>query len=94
MNRLRILIPLLAVTVGFTHSVSAATADERRVTFLRDVMPIPEQRGLHRGACHGSAKGKNGFKPLLRGYDAEFDYRALLFEVSGRRFAGPCPKRA
>ena len=92
MNRLRILIPLLAVTVGFTHSVSAATADERRVTFLRDVMPILNNAGCTAGACHGSAKGKNGFKLSLRGYDAEFDYRALLFEVSGRRFDRAVPE--
>ena len=42
--------------------------------------------GCTAGTCHGSAKGKNGFKLSLRGYDPEFDYKALLFDVSGRRF--------
>lgn len=69
----------------------AATADEERVTFLRDVMPILNNTGCTAGACHGSAKGKNGFKLSLRGYDPEFDYRALLFEVSGRRFNRAVP---
>ena len=56
------------------------------VSFLKDVMPILNRQGCTAGACHGSAKGKNGFKLSLRGYDPEFDYRALLYDVSGRRF--------
>jgi len=38
------------------------------------------------GPCHGAAKGKNGFKLSLRGYDPQFDYEALLYDLSGRRF--------
>ena len=54
-------------------------------------MPILNYSGCTAGACHGAAKGKNGFKLSLRGYDPEFDYRALLFEVSGRRFNRAVP---
>ena len=79
---------LLAVAAA---PAPAATADERRASFLRDVMPVLNYTGCTAGACHGSAKGKNGFKLSLRGYDAEFDYRALLFEVSGRRFNRAVP---
>ena len=88
----RILVP--ALILGLTIPalpVFAATADEARVTFLKDVMPILNNTGCTAGACHGSAKGKNGFKLSLRGYDAEFDYRALLFEVAGRRFNRAVP---
>ena len=56
------------------------------LSFVRDVMPILNKVGCTAGTCHGSAKGKNGFKLSLRGYDPDFDYKALLFDVSGRRF--------
>ncbi len=76
-------LPLAVPTFG----VSA----ERPTNFIRDVMPVLNRTGCTGGACHGSAKGKNGFKLSLRGYDPEFDYRALLFEVSGRRFNRAAP---
>ena len=49
-------------------------------------MPVLNKTGCTGRPCHGSAKGKNGFKLSLRGYDPEFDYRALLYDISGRRF--------
>jgi hypothetical protein len=55
-------------------------------TYLRDIAPIMNKAGCTSGPCHGSAKGKNGFKLSLRGYDAQFDYEALLYDLSGRRF--------
>ena len=63
----------------------------RKPSFIRDVMPILNKVGCTSGPCHGSAKGKNGFKLSLRGYDPQFDYRALLFDVSGRRFNRAAP---
>jgi hypothetical protein len=56
------------------------------VTFLRDVAPILNKAGCTSGTCHGAAKGKNGFKLSLRGYDPQFDYETLLYDLSGRRF--------
>ena len=61
-------------------------AAAERVTFLRDVAPILNKVGCTAGTCHGAAKGKNGFKLSLRGYDPQFDYEALLYDLSGRRF--------
>jgi hypothetical protein len=61
-------------------------AAQEHVTFLRDVAPILNKVGCTQGACHGAAKGKNGFKLSLRGYDPRFDYEALLYDLSGRRF--------
>src|SRR6188472_1966242 len=57
-----------------------------KVSFVRDVEPILNKVGCTQGPCHGSAKGKNGFKLSLRGYDPEYDYRALINDVFGRRF--------
>src|SRR3954452_7126064 len=55
------------------------------VRFGRDVMPVMASVGCNQGTCHGSAKGKNGFKLSLRGYDADYDYNALANDLQGRR---------
>ncbi len=89
MKTMQCLLATLAVLAALGRPVAAA--EESRASFLRDVMPILNSAGCTAGACHGAAKGKNGFKLSLRGYDAEFDYRALLFEVSGRRFNRAVP---
>src|SRR4051812_1726247 len=60
-----------------------AAAEAPKVTFLRDVAPILNKVGCTSGTCHGAAKGKNGFKLSLRGYDPQFDYEALLYDLSG-----------
>ncbi|MBM3724915.1 MAG: DUF1549 domain-containing protein [Acidobacteria bacterium] len=58
----------------------------QEVTFIRDVMPVLNKVGCTSGPCHGGAKGKAGFKLSLRGYDTEFDYRAILHDMAGRRY--------
>ncbi|HYZ85997.1 MAG TPA: DUF1549 and DUF1553 domain-containing protein [Bryobacteraceae bacterium] len=64
------------------------------VTFLRDVAPILNKMSCTSGPCHGAAKGKNGFKLSLRGYDPRFDYESLLYDLSGRRFNRAEPGRS
>lgn len=56
------------------------------IGFVREVEPILNRAGCSQGTCHGSAKGKNGFKLSLRGYDPAYDYQALIGDLSGRRF--------
>ena len=69
-------------------------AEPPKVNFLRDVSPILNKAGCSSGSCHGAAKGKNGFKLSLRGYDPQFDYEALLYDLSGRRFNRAEPGRS
>src|SRR5262245_39530900 len=57
--------------------LTTASSASAKVSFLKDVMPILNKAGCTQGTCHGAAKGKNGFKLSLRGYDPEYDYRAL-----------------
>jgi hypothetical protein len=64
------------------------------ISFIRDVAPVLNKVGCTSGTCHGSAKGKNGFKLSLRGYDPDFDYEALLYDMSGRRFNRADPARS
>lgn len=66
-------------------AVKVLTAASPAVRFTHDVMPLMAAVGCNAGTCHGAAKGKNGFKLSLRGYDAEFDYSALVNELQGRR---------
>jgi hypothetical protein len=56
------------------------------VQFLRDVEPLLSKIGCNAGTCHGAGDGKNGFRLSLRGYDPDFDYHALINDISGRRF--------
>jgi len=75
-------------------AIVSPLAAAETVTFLRDVAPILNKAGCTSGPCHGAAKGKNGFKLSLRGYDPQFDYEALLYDLSGRRFNRAEPARS
>jgi hypothetical protein len=77
---------MLLKLVLIASLAAVSLAAQERVTFLRDVAPILNKTGCTAGPCHGAAKGKNGFKLSLRGYDPQFDYEALLYDLSGRRF--------
>jgi hypothetical protein len=67
-------------------AVKVEDASMPPVRFVRDIEPLLSKVGCNAGTCHGSAKGKNGFKLSLRGYDPQFDYQALINDLSGRRF--------
>ena len=41
--------------------------------------------GCNTGSCHGAARGKDGFRLSLFGFDPEGDYHRLLREMPGRR---------
>jgi hypothetical protein len=85
---------LLHLVLNASLSLTPGAAAAERVTFLRDVAPILNKTGCTAGPCHGAAKGKNGFKLSLRGYDPQFDYEALLYDLSGRRFNRAEPGRS
>ena len=74
--------------------VTVRKAEEPPVRFTRDVMPMLASVGCNAGTCHGAAKGRNGFKLSLRGYDPEFDYNALVNELQGRRVNRVEPARS
>ena len=74
--------------------VNVKSIDAPPVSFVRDVMPILSHAGCNNGTCHGAAKGKNGFKLSLRGYDPDFDYELLIEDISGRRFNRAFPEQS
>lgn len=62
------------------------------VTFERDVMPVLAKYGCNAGACHGKARGQNGFALSLLGYDPDFDFGAIVEEARGRRLFPAAPE--
>ena len=84
----------LTATVPVSVHSTGGTDAAQPVTFVRDVLPAMNKVGCSNGTCHGAAKGKNGFKLSLRGYDPEFDYQSLLYDMSGRRFNRADPARS
>jgi hypothetical protein len=55
------------------------------VSFRLDVMPVFMKAGCNTGSCHGAARGKDGFRLSLFGFDPEGDHYRLTREISGRR---------
>ncbi len=88
---------LLAVTAAGQRAsipVTVQSVKSPPISFVREVMPIISRSGCNAGTCHGSAKGKNGFKLSLRGYDPDYDYHALIADVDGRRFNRSDPSQS
>ncbi|HEX8311266.1 MAG TPA: DUF1549 and DUF1553 domain-containing protein [Chthoniobacteraceae bacterium] len=56
---------------------------EREISFRRDVMPVFLKAECNR--CHGAARGQDGFRLSLFGYDPEGDHFRLTREMAGRR---------
>src|SRR5262249_26980296 len=61
-------------------------------TFERDIQPILTRFGCNAGACHGKARGQNGFQLSLLAYDNDFDFNAITTEARGRRIFPANPK--
>jgi Protein of unknown function (DUF1553)/Protein of unknown function (DUF1549)/Bacterial Ig-like domain (group 2) len=80
---------LVSATYGDRSATAqiAVTGSNRRreVSFLRDVAPILTQRGCTGSNCHGSVRGKNGFKLSLFGARPDLDFEAITTQDDGRR---------
>lgn len=61
------------------------------VRFESDIQPILTHAGCNQGACHGKARGQNGFQLSLFGFDRDFDYAAIAHESRGRRIFPAAP---
>ena len=68
------------VPVSVTNS-----ATRHPISFELDVMPVFMKAGCNSGSCHGAARGKDGFRLSLYGFDPKGDYHRLTREMAGRR---------
>ncbi len=67
---------------------------EGPVSFELHIQPILAARGCSTGACHGKARGQNGFQLSLLGFDSEFDFNAVTREARGRRIFPASPQES
>ena len=60
-------------------------AEGRPISFKLDVMPVFMKAGCNTGSCHGAARGKDGFRLSLFGFDPDGDHYRITRELPGRR---------
>lgn len=60
-------------------------AEARPISFKLDVMPVWMKSGCNTGSCHGAARGKDGFRLSLFGFDPDGDYLRITHELPGQR---------
>ncbi len=89
----RFKLTVLLTAAVFAHLQNAAKAEDQ-ISFKNDVMPIFLRGGCNSGSCHGAARGKDGFKLSLFGYDPDGDYYRLLEEYVGRRINLAAPAKS
>lgn len=66
-------------------SLSPAQDPPKGPSFSLDVEPVFMRAGCNTGACHGSARGQDGFRLSLFGFDPVGDYHRITREYPGRR---------
>ena len=92
-TRAYFLMLLLTSTWGFSTDITTQ-ASESNGSFEIDVQPILTARGCNAGACHGKARGQNGFQLSLLGFDSDFDHAALTKHARGRRLFPADPEQS
>lgn len=55
------------------------------ISFRLDVMPVFMKSSCNNGSCHGAARGKDGFRLSLFGFDPAGDHFRVTHEIPGRR---------
>lgn len=80
-------------TTQIPVDVKDATKD-RPISFKLDVMPIFLRNGCNQGGCHGAARGKDGFRLSLFGFDPDGDHYRLTRELNGRRINLAIPEES
>ncbi len=80
---------------GVEHAKEASHGDSVSLPkFELDIMPMLTADGCNAGACHGKARGQNGFSLSLLGFDSDFDFAAIVNEARGRRLFPAQPDRS
>jgi len=88
---------LIARYLGVTHKVPVTVqnaATSFPISFEKDVVPALTRTGCNTGACHGAARGKDGFRISLFGYDPVGDYHRITREIGVRRINLAVPEES
>ncbi len=73
---------------GHKASIPVVVTDSAKVvpvSFKADVMPVFLRAGCNTGSCHGAARGKDGFRISIFGFDPDGDYYRITRELGARR---------
>ncbi len=79
---------LIAAWEGMSAKVPVIVTEAtkpRDISFHLDVMPVLTRTGCNTGSCHGAARGKDGFRLSLFGFDPIGDYQRITREIGIRR---------
>jgi hypothetical protein len=71
-----------------------SATSEPPLSFRLDVMPVFARAGCNMGSCHGAARGKDGFRLSLFGFDPAGDFQRITREFPGRRIDTGDPLRS
>ncbi|QDV22841.1 DUF1549 and DUF1553 domain-containing protein [Aureliella helgolandensis] len=75
--------------------VAIANSDVTKpISFHLDVMPVLTRTGCNTGSCHGAARGKDGFRLSLFGFDPAGDYQRITRELGIRRINLAVPEQS
>ncbi len=96
MNLIFLIIALAAMGsyASETPAPAAAPATDAAPSFRLDIEPIFFRAGCNSGGCHGSARGKDGFRLSLFSYDPTGDYFRLTQQMPGRRINLAAPEES
>src|SRR6056297_603308 len=64
------------------------------ISFKKDVMPVLTRSGCNTGSCHGAARGKDGFRLSLFGFDPDGDHFRVTREIGARRINLAVPEES
>jgi hypothetical protein len=98
--RFSLFILLVAGWGGLWPAVKAAAAEgtasasKNTPKFELDILPLLTARGCNSGACHGKARGQNGFALSLLGFDPNSDFLAIVRNSRGRRLSRANPRES
>ena len=68
--------------------------DKPAISFKHDVMPVLTRSGCNTGSCHGAARGKDGFRVSLFGFDPDGDHFRITREIGFRRINLAVPEES
>ncbi len=88
---------LIASWKGFTAETPLTVSDAakpRPISFALDIMPVLTRTGCNTGSCHGAARGKDGFRLSLFGFDPQGDYQRITREIGVRRINLAIPDKS
>ncbi len=69
----------------------AGKLENRRLSFVTDVLPVLSKAGCNQGRCHASRTGKGGLLLSVKGFAPELDYTSLTHDLFDRRVNSASP---